>query len=145
MKAYHLHEHVSKIQEKGVKKERWIVMNRKKISYGAALLLLIGVLPACGKQQQAGFKQAFTEEFDKSFRSEFIASFTQKCMENAPKEAGIPAETLQKFCTCAAEKGVEVIKPDDVVKLMKGDQEIEARVMAAGAGCWQILGVAPAK
>ena len=117
-------------------------MNGKKIFYGV-VLLLTGVLSACSKQQ-AEFKQAFAEEFDKSFRSEFIASFTQKCIENAPKEAGIPAETLQKFCTCAAEKGVEVIKPDDVVKLMKGDQEIEARVMAAGAECWQILGVAPA-
>ncbi|MDO5070770.1 MAG: hypothetical protein Q4D78_11375 [Neisseria zoodegmatis] len=115
-------------------------MHKKRFNL-PALLLLSALLSACGGQQQP-IEQPSKNQTDSAFRTEFMASFTKQCINSIPKEAAVSEQTAQEFCACAASKAVETVTPEDMTRMMAGDQgkkEIEKRVERAVEPCKTLL------
>ena len=58
-------------------------------------------------------KNEFKEEFTQSFRTEFVRSATEACVEKASGKSPFDSATTEKICRCIGEKTVDQINPEE--------------------------------
>lgn len=69
-------------------------------------------------------KNEFKEEFTQSFRTEFVRSATEACVEKASGKSPFDSATTEKICRCIGEKTVDQINPEEATSLLGGSDSI---------------------
>jgi len=92
----------------------------------------------------------FKEEFTQSFRTEFVRSATEACVEKASGKSPFDSATTEKICRCIGEKTVDQINPEEATSLLSGSDsmsdELKKRIKDTSIACTkEVLGMADSK
>ena len=95
-------------------------------------------------------KNEFKEEFTQSFRTEFVRSATEACVEKASGKSPFDSATTEKICRCIGEKTVDQINPEEATSLLGGSDsmsdELKKRIKDTSIACTkEVLGMAESK
>ena len=104
------------------------------------------LLCACSESVENEFK----EEFTQSFRTEFVRSATEACVEKAAGKSPFDSATTEKICRCIGEKTVDQINPEEATSLLGGSDsmsdELKKRIKDTSIACTkEVLGMAESK
>ena len=110
--------------------------------------LLACTLLLCACSESA--KNEFKEEFTQSFRTEFVLSATEACVEKAAGKSPFDSATTEKICRKKKKKTVDKISPEEATSLLGGSNtmsdELKKRIKDTSIACTkEVLGMAESK
>lgn len=86
-------------------------------------------------EQESSSNDRLLKDVPKEYQKLFINNFKKSCLEAAVNGAGEDARGLmERFCTCGADKALEVVTLEDAIKIEQGDKQVEQRVIKAILG-----------
>ena len=95
-------------------------------------------------------KNEFKEEFTQSFRTEFVRSATEACVEKASGNRPCASANSENICLFMGEKPVSQFNPEEATSLLGGSDsmsdELKKRIKDTSIACTkEVLGMAESK